>query len=109
MADLHLEHLSRRELVALVERYAGGLALGRRKGSDVQRLAAVLRRGVVEQAVADLVRSPEARRWTADAMITYLFDRQREIGLRQLYARSTFDRIVRRSLAKAGRALRDSG
>ena len=95
-----LQKLRRAELIALVEHYTGGLARGRRKGADVQHLAATLRRSAIARATADLLSNPETVRWRTDAIVDFVFERQREIGIRMLYARSTLDRIVRKSITK---------
>lgn len=67
----------------------------------MQRLAAVLRRNLVDQAVSDLLRTPEASKWRHDVIVRFVFDRQREIGLHKPYSFSTLDRIVRKSISKA--------
>lgn len=96
------DKLRKADLVALVERYAGGLAIGRQKGADVQHLAATLRRSAIERAAADLLSNPATACWRMAAIVDFIFERQREIGIRTFYARSTLDRIVRHSIAKAG-------
>lgn len=88
-------------LIAKLKRYEDGLARGRRKGADVQHLAAILRRNLIEQAVANLLNNPETAKWRSDAIVDFVFNRQREIGLGQQYAFATFDRLVRMAIAKA--------
>jgi hypothetical protein len=67
----------------------------------VQRLAAVLRQSLIDQAVAGLLDKPETAKWRSDAIVAFVFDRQREIGLRKPYALATLDRIARKAIAKA--------
>lgn len=93
--------IPRRELLAKLNRYEGGLARGRQKGADVQRLAAVLRQSLIDRAVTGLLDNPETAKWRTDAIVDFVFERQREIGLRQPYAFTTLDRIVRRAIGKA--------
>lgn len=102
------DKLRKADLITLLEHYAGGLALGRQKGADVQHLAATLRRSAIERAAADLLSNPDTARWRTDAVVDFIFERQREIGIRTLYARSTLDRIVRHSIAKARARIRKS-
>jgi hypothetical protein len=47
-----------------------------------------------------LLRNPETAHWRADAIVAFVFDRQRQIGLRRQYAPSTFDRLARKAIAK---------
>lgn len=98
----------RRELLAEIERQRvelaaqhSAMAAGRRKGTDVLHLGAVLRQGLIDRSVRDLLSKPEATRWHAGAVVAYVFTRQREIGLRPQYAHSTLDRLVRKAIQKA--------
>jgi hypothetical protein len=95
------DKLRKADLIALLEHYVSGLARGRQKGADVQRLAAALRRSAIERAATDLLSNPETARWRTDAIVDFIFERQRAIGIRTLYARTTLDRIVRHSIARA--------
>lgn len=98
-----LEHLPKRELIKLAkasEQMRAGLAAGRRRGADVQRLAAALRQQLIAQAVRDLLANPDTARWRTDAIIEYLYKRQQSIGLKHPYSMATFDRRVRREIKK---------
>lgn len=95
------DRLPRGELAAKLSRYESGLARGRQKGAAVQRLAAVLRHRLIDRAIADLFNNPETERWRSDAIVAFVFGRQREIGLQKPYAFATLDRIVRKAITKA--------
>lgn len=98
MADLN--RLRRSELIALVRRFAGGLDRGRKKGAQVQRIGAVLRQSLIDGAVADLMRNGETANWRTGALVDFIYERQRVIGLRPPYSKSSLDRRVRASLRK---------
>lgn len=90
----------RTSLRAKLERYEAGLARGRQLGADVQKIAKALRESKIEMFVRDLLHDPDIAKWRPAAIVAHIFERQRDIGLRQFYAFTTLDRIVRRSIAK---------
>lgn len=100
MAVTDIHRLRRAELIALVQRREAALAIGRKKGSAMQALAAALRRSAIDRAVADLVRNSETGNWRTDACVRFVFDRQAQIGLRRRYAFATLDRLARSALRK---------
>jgi len=90
----------RASLRAKLERYEAGLARGRQIGADVQKLAKALRESKIDLYVRGLLSDPDLAKWRPGAIVNHVFERQREIGLRQFYAFTTLDRIVRRSIAR---------